>query len=49
MKNFEFKVRHEGSSTYILMKHKVCGEILGYPKNLADALTIMLGHECEEK
>lgn len=49
MKDFVFKVRHSGTSTYLMMEHKPCDEVLGYPKNLADALTIMLGHECKEK
>lgn len=45
MEDFEFKVRNNSSGTYIVMRHKPCKDTLGYPKNLADALTIMLGHK----
>jgi hypothetical protein len=48
MKDFEFKIRNNSSGTYIVLRHKPCSDTLGYPKNVADALTIVLGHDCPE-
>jgi hypothetical protein len=45
MKDFEL---HNGDGPYVMLKHTPCKALLGYPKNLSDALKIMLGHSCPE-